>query len=189
MDTGYDLSPLRLSDDSGPSPSAPEVDQGPCLLCERVPTWICAQCTDGLCSVCWDKIPAHRKVLEGRRGPRARPHEKVDLKVYYRLSEIFEPRNIASQKDTEWEAGAKWFYVSRTANGDFRLGDMPRFRQLTAPRRENQCAEQFPSLVSFIGQTGNNTSQFVPLLDHGIFANRLLIKGRGRAPSCECFLL
>lgn len=158
MDTGGHLSLMPLQDDLGPSPSSPGLDQDPCFLCEGDPAWFCAKCSKIFCSGCWDMIPAHRKGLEGRRGPRARPrapHEIMDLKAYYRLSEIFEQRYSTTEMDglTEWEAGAKWFYVFRHPdNGDFRLGESRRFRTLTAHRWE------FPSLVSFIGQTGKITS-------------------------------
>jgi len=158
MDAGADFSPLRLPDDPGPSPSAAEIDRDPCLLCGQDPTWFCQHCKHVFCSACWEGVAVHRE------SPRARsklPHERVDLKVYYRLSEIFDQNNNpASQRAalSEWEAGAKWFYVSRAGDGDFRLGSTRRFRELTPHRWEKKCPEQFPSLVSFIGQTGKNSS-------------------------------
>lgn len=166
MNPGGDFASLGLQDDLDISPSTAGLDRDPCFLCDDDPTWFCTECKDVFCSGCWDQVPAHRKVLEGRRGSRSRPrlpHERVDLKAYYRLSEIFDREYTAKERDAlfEWEAGAKWIYVTarNSGNGDFRLGNSYRFTDLTAHGWEEGLQEQFPSLVSFVGQTGNNMPQ------------------------------
>lgn len=180
------LPPIILQDELLALPSEQVSDQNLCWECDRDAEWFCSRCDDQFCSACFDAEPAHRADLDSnRKRPRARPrrkeqHERVEFKIYSQLSEIFEPKSSQKRDNLfEWEIGAKWFYVSRAENGDFRLGNTNRFRELTSPRWGEHCPEQFPSLISFVGQTGNKTSPFISLSETGLFANNA--QGMGKS--------
>ncbi|RYP24694.1 hypothetical protein DL765_000421 [Monosporascus sp. GIB2] len=166
-DPDYPPPSLSLPEEDGLSPPLSLPGSDPCVMCGNDPTWVCVQCGGGVfCTVCWDKQWAHGKARVGpggaKSGPRI-PHEKVNQNVYYRLDEIFNNNNVQSDRYGlhEWEAGAKWFGICRANGGDFHLRDTRRFRDLTADSWTEECPEQFPSLVSFIGQTGNDTPPLV----------------------------
>ncbi|KAK0670208.1 hypothetical protein QBC41DRAFT_97026 [Cercophora samala] len=164
------LSPLSLND------QVPEFD--PCVLCGRDPTWVCVQCGGGVfCTDCWDKQWAHKKIEPQARMWRSRPvtakpkqqvqHEKVNREIYYRFADIFDNTTDDDErlKLHAWEAGAKWFGITRDSNtGQFRFGATPRFREIMMDGFKPGSQEQFPSLVSFIGQTGAGKSTMIRML-------------------------
>ncbi|KAH8144522.1 uncharacterized protein LAJ45_11462 [Morchella importuna] len=99
------------------------------------------------------------------RGKTALAHQKQPARDQVRINEVFyceknpERQSELHAKDKE----ARWFMVDprtdqQTGDGILRVTD--RFEELLQPRSENS-SKQFPSLVSFIGETGTGKSTLI----------------------------
>ncbi len=139
-----------------------------CRSCRSVSTandlWICVQCRGTFCNTCWDEQSAHRDPEEdaydisfetGGFGA----HEKVSREVYHRLTPIFAPLSDDERAGAhEKESQAKWFGVCRGEGNYLYLGDTDRLTSVINDSWTKEFPDQFPSIVSFVGQTGKSYS-------------------------------
>lgn len=105
-------------------------------------------------------VPSHRK---GKLGPGGVPHEKTDHNIAEKIKAILEPtmNDAKHQKLHEEDESTTWFGVARDEIDDYTFQDYGRYARLMAetPGNWKKGAQQtrFPSLVSFVGQTGPST--------------------------------
>ncbi|OCL09871.1 hypothetical protein AOQ84DRAFT_220281 [Glonium stellatum] len=100
-------------------------------------------------------------------GIDGKPHEKVDKEVVHRLAQIFGLSQMSSERRESlhrWEEETKWFGVTRTLSSQSVFQDHGRFAFLMAESQTGEFREQFPRLVSFIGQTGSGKSTIIRML-------------------------
>lgn len=119
-------------------------------------TFSCIQCNNlAFCDDCWSEWILHRPGAVGYDG---RPHEKSDPNVVRILRQILEPVRSDSDVDNEHQADedTTWFGVGRDASNQPVLQDYGRFATLLSESQTQEVGERFPSLVSFIGQTGKD---------------------------------
>jgi hypothetical protein len=112
----------------------------------------CDICQFNYCQRCWDKVLLHRR--EPSKGQVR--HEKTDLELARKIEASIRPDRSATE-DFELhmdDRAALWFGFSRTDAGP-RFIDNERYEVLLSDYSPAQRAELHPSLVSFIGQTGN----------------------------------
>ncbi|KAI8626701.1 hypothetical protein F5Y19DRAFT_445247 [Xylariaceae sp. FL1651] len=146
--------------------SSPESDS--CVRCgkDAASGWICTRCDDAFCcDQCWNSWDPHKK--EAKRPSRfaRKTHEKVHRDVFYRLTRIFAQHQTKERQFLhEQEAKAKWFGIYRDYGDNICFGDTNRFRVIMNEGLTAEHPEQFPSLVSFIGQTGSGKSTVINLL-------------------------
>lgn len=112
----------------------------------------CDICLYNYCQNCWEKVLLHRR--EPSRGQVR--HEKTDLELARKIEASIRP-DRSSKEDSDLhmdDRAALWFGFSRTDAGP-RFIDNERYEVLLSDYSPAQRAELHPSLVSFIGQTGN----------------------------------
>ncbi|KND92352.1 hypothetical protein TOPH_03146 [Tolypocladium ophioglossoides CBS 100239] len=128
-----------------------------CSQCKGVrKTFICIQCNNfAFCDECWPKWVLHG---DGATGYNGKPHEKSDPKVMERLRRTLDPSVSEAEKDRQLEVDDEttWFGVVRDAAQRESLHDHGRFTMLMSESSDSgqQTGQQYPQLVSFIGQTG-----------------------------------
>lgn len=124
----------------------------------------CNVCGNVFCDRCWPSQLPHKK---NKFALGAVPHEKTDYKVAKKIQNIFTPnitdaeQNILHQNDEN----TTWFGIIRED------GELPLFRDygrygdlMTNPLRSGKTSNsstaimghdsRYPSIVSFVGQTG-----------------------------------
>lgn len=118
-------------------------------------TFTCIQCnSNSFCSdECWFEWDFHRP---GAKGVDNLPHEKVDAVVVNKLRRILEPERTSAEYELEHKSdeGTLWFGIEREASKKPNLRDHGRFAALMAGNRRQDRSNRYPSLVSFIGETG-----------------------------------
>jgi len=127
---------------------------------------MCVQCGElSFCSRCWGEQLPHkptrartRQTQSGFRSPATPlvPHEKVTPSVYYRMTSIFNGYRRDGYDSAGlhvWASGAKWFGISEGHNGYCFL-NTNRLTEIIDNSITPEYPEQFPSFVSFIGETG-----------------------------------
>ncbi|RYP21730.1 hypothetical protein DL765_002086 [Monosporascus sp. GIB2] len=133
-----------------------------CKDCRTVSTkgdiWICVQCRGEFCDNCWGERSAHNS--EGDPyGIDFEPsvfgdHEKVSREVYHRLTRIFAPLSEDRRGGAhEMESQAKWFGICRGVGNQWYFGDTDRLTSIIDDSWTAEFPDQFPSVVSFVGQT------------------------------------
>jgi len=129
--------------------------QKPCCECGlEVKTWNCVQCAnDAFCDDCWNKQRPHRAGAVGIDG---RPHEKVDVEVVSRLTQIFGHNRTPEEQEGLHisDISTTWFGVMKGAGRPF-LHCSNRLVDIMCESQTGQHPERFPHIVSFVGQTGN----------------------------------
>lgn len=119
-------------------------------------TFSCIQCNNlAFCDDCWSEWILHRPGAVGYDG---RPHEKSDPNIVRILRQILEPTRSESDVDSEHQADedTTWFGVGRDGSNQPVLQDYGRFATLLSEGQTQESGERYPSLVSFIGQTGKH---------------------------------
>ena len=122
----------------------------------------CALCTCFFCGSCWLQQLTHRPGVSVRV-----PHEKVPLNLYHRLRDAFNPPpNAESQSQLHSDdMDTKWFAVLRRDDANSRtFYDTGRYASLIASASRGKAMDRYPSLVSFVGQTGAGKSTLVKIL-------------------------
>lgn len=147
------------------------------------PLYICSQCTCCYCDECWPKPAPHRP---GKRV--AAKHEKVDLALYIRLRDTFNPPSDGKIQDKlhRDDEETTWFAVKRDSSSKPEiLYDSGRYASLVANgSTAGSHLVRFPALVSFIGQTGAGKSTLIKILiERKLHAN--LVEGGIDAASCR----
>lgn len=148
-----------------PSMVNPSYTAARCNDCRMVSSkddiWMCVQCRGSWCDVCWDKIGAHNTSPED--DPFAfnvdssiiGAHEKVTKEVFTRISQIFRPLQPALRTSAhEKESQAKWFGIYRGDGNQLYFGDTNRLTNIIEDSWTAENPDQYPSIVSFVGQTG-----------------------------------
>ncbi|KAI1132761.1 hypothetical protein F5Y10DRAFT_230731 [Nemania abortiva] len=136
-----------------------------CEDCQRPQNdlYFCSQCTCCYCGECWPKPPPHRP---GKRV--ATKHDKVDLALYIRLRDTFNPPSDWKTQDKlhQDDEETTWFAVNRDSSGKPEiLYDSGRYASLVANgSTAGAHLVRFPALVSFIGQTGAGKSTLIKIL-------------------------
>jgi len=152
----------RLTDDTGG-----EV----CEVCDRhvpdnVPVlfW-CNVCEQVLCDDCWDLQPVHRKKTTHRT--KVKTHERTELKIADLILSIFSAgRDVEEQlHGHENNLDTKWFGVISSDDEQLnpQLYNFERFRALIYGSFVDST-NQFPSLISFVGDTGAGKSTLINAL-------------------------
>jgi hypothetical protein len=158
--------------DGEPSPppffedSTPEFDL--CDSCENgtAAAWLCVQCGElSFCDSCWGDQLAHRRARARQTQSASRkpalllgPHEKMTHSVYYRMTNIFNgyQKEWYNSPDTHvWASGAKWFGIGE-GNDGYCFVSTRRLTDIIDKGATPECPEQFPSFVSFVGETGKH---------------------------------
>lgn len=157
-------------DVEGPQASIPGHDPSPecdpCDVCGASQAWVCALCSESLfCDSCWDQERSHRPRILLDRRKTMQPHEKVPLDIFYRFK-----RMLLGHGETEYdsaenhrlEAEARWFGVWKKDHMSHDLYTTDRFLDIATDMGAGLgSVEQFPSFVSFVGETGMDPKTFL----------------------------
>lgn len=148
-------------DSPPPQYAAPGPHKGMCRICRGVKDkiFICPQCRGyPICNDCWDQQPLHRPDpdFDGPEASCFAQHEKITQDVYAWHTDNFSRlTEDARRKGHLAEARAKWFGICSDTDGRLFFGDTDRFGALIDESWTREFPDQYPSLVSFVGQTGN----------------------------------
>lgn len=135
-----------------------------CELCETGTECIafCTACNFSLCNNCWDKYPPHKK---GLLGPQGLPHEKANPSVVQELKVCMdEPNDDNERRFHQEDEETTWFGLERDDGGTPVLAEYRRYAAVMMQASELSDQVRYPSLVSFIGQTGAGKSSLIKLL-------------------------
>jgi energy-coupling factor transporter ATP-binding protein EcfA2 len=137
-------------------------ERRPCEGCSRhgIQTWHCALCDTDLCDECWPGERAHRP---GKTGPDGLPHEKADLGIVLRLSDILTPPKDAREQHL-YDQDSAWFGVERDESDAPVFCDYGQYASIIGNSSTGEFKTRYPRLVSFIGQTGAGKSTLVKML-------------------------
>jgi len=106
-----------------------------------------------LCGICWDSVLPHKL---GRRGFDNVPHEKTDHDVAEKVRASLEPNMTEAEQEElhRQDDNTTWFGVAKDEMDDPIFQDYGRYATLMAECSSTRRASRYPSLVSFVGQTG-----------------------------------
>ena len=113
----------------------------------------CNLCSVILCNDCWDRQIAHS---EGTRAADNVPHEKTDYELAEKIKACLEPTMTDEQRKQLhlMDDITTWFGVSQDEMHDLVFEDCGRYASIMSECSSSRKACQYPSLVSFVGQTG-----------------------------------
>jgi ABC-type glutathione transport system ATPase component len=138
-----------------------------CDDCERYGKNLasCNVCQQTYCETCWDRQATHKRRA---RGAGKVPHEKTDPDIAHKINQILDPEPL-ERKEQELQHVedyyTKWFGVVRDENGQVMFQNSARFESIMAAADEtNEFDLKYPSLVSFVGQTGAGKSTLIKAL-------------------------
>ena len=167
------------SDQDSSTPREPPSASPQCDQCEERIHNIqsCNVCESSYCETCWMKAAPHRN---GKLGPGGIPHEKTDPNIATKIRSILEPDANQRQAHEDDEA-TTWFGVATDESDDYIFQDYGRYSTLMADvadwnRRRSDPKIRFPSLVSFVGQTG-----MIYLTHNLLFDAYSLAEGAGKS--------
>ncbi|KAK0724572.1 hypothetical protein B0H67DRAFT_657154, partial [Lasiosphaeris hirsuta] len=147
----------------------------------QVKTWNCVQCAnDAFCDDCWGKQRPHRAGAVGIDG---RPHEKVDVEVVSRLTQIFGHNRTPEEQEALHmsDISTTWFGVMRGGGRPF-LHCSNRLIDIIQKSQTGRHSERFLHLVSFVGQTGAGKSTVIKML-----INLEQALAGSQSPRADCF--
>jgi energy-coupling factor transporter ATP-binding protein EcfA2 len=136
----------------------------------------CNVCNYVFCDPCWMLQFPHRVP---RSGPGVLPHEKTDVHIAKKISNVFSPQSKEEQREKLHmdDIDTTWFGVVREGHERPMFQDYGRYATLVATVKEmrlgtisslstTSATEEalYPSLVSFVGQTGAGKSSLIKLL-------------------------
>ena len=126
-----------------------------CRSCRTVGedrSW-CNLCAVSLCSDCWDRQIAHS---EDTRAADNVPHEKTDYELAEKVKACLEPNMTDEQQKRLhiMDEDTTWFGVAKDEMQELIFEDCGRYARIMADCSSDGRACQYPSLVSFVGQTG-----------------------------------
>lgn len=136
----------------------------------------CNVCKFVFCDPCWELQFPHR-VKQTAAG--ALPHERTDPHIAKKIGNVLSPQLKEEQREQQHidDIDTTWFGVVREGHERPLLQDYGRYATLVASVKElrlgsisslsasSDCGEAlYPSLVSFVGQTGAGKSSLIKLL-------------------------
>jgi ABC-type glutathione transport system ATPase component len=130
----------------------------------------CNACGMILCNTCWDQQAPHKK-KGGKFRENAIKHEKTELRTAALIYSILrgwheggiEAEHGSKVDEHEDNLATKWFGVS-SSNEEFskpKFYIFERFRSVVLYGDRVDSANQFPSIVSFVGETGAGKSTLI----------------------------
>ncbi|SMQ51120.1 unnamed protein product [Zymoseptoria tritici ST99CH_3D7] len=148
-----------------------------CGDCEQAQadTWFCNVCRMVICAHCWDRQAVHRK----KPRPGDLPHEKTNHNVAKTIKDVLTPdlTDAAREKLHNDDFDTTWFGIIRDGSELPLIADYGRYSSLIARIKElrtdpdaitspttSTADALYPSLVSFVGQTGAGKSTLIKLL-------------------------
>jgi hypothetical protein len=146
-----------------------------CQTCGRE-RFHCNVCNYVFCDPCWMLQFPHRVP---RSGPGVLPHEKTDVHIAKTISKVLSPQSKEEQREKLHmdDIDTTWFGVVREGHERPMFQDYGRYATLVATVKEmrlgsisslstNSATEEalYPSLISFVGQTGAGKSSLIKLL-------------------------
>jgi hypothetical protein len=135
----------------------------------------CNVCSFVFCDPCWDRQFPHRM----RPVPGALPHEKTDHHIAKKIGNVLTPQLKEEQREKLHmdDIDTTWFGVVREGHERPLLQDYGRYATLIAGVKDLRLGSisslsassdygeaLYPSLVSFVGQTGAGKSSLIKLL-------------------------
>jgi hypothetical protein len=147
--------------------------------CEHsAPVFRCTRCDCYLCDSCWKTQMAHQ--------PEKCEHEQSlvnDFKTVYealqfgneeqasppagQTIEDVQDEDVRDKEIRKNDAGNMWFGVSQKEKGEYILGEGIAYENLVLVNPSSSPGITYPSLVSFIGETG----RLWCYVSHGVLAN------------------
>lgn len=131
--------------------------------------YFCWPCNGTIfCNECWDMCPPHQTTRRKRvnHNGSGLPHEKTEPAV---AKKIFD--TLQSDRDHDEQAllhvqdeDTSWFGAGRDEDDDVVFQDFGRYARLMAEKSARDRRVRYPSLVSFVGQTGAGKSSLIRLL-------------------------
>lgn len=125
-----------------------------CNICE------CLYCDD-----CWDLAPSHKK------NRTRRTHEKTDETLAKTVSEILDPEqsNINFNDQVAEDEKTKWFGIKYPDNAEdpsssITLFNTRRLQEIMDAAEKPNGEPQYPSIISFVGETGAGKSTLIKAL-------------------------
>lgn len=111
----------------------------------------CYGCSAAYCEPCWNTLPPHR--LDSRLRAQ---HERIDLKLAERIQNAIRPDRDSETtiRLHEEDKETSWFGIAKTQEMDLGFGANRRYENLLADFSSRSRSNVYPSLVSFIGETG-----------------------------------
>lgn len=130
-----------------------------CDGCERygINREYCNVCECIFCTSCWEKQVSHKMQ---RKAPGSIPHERTDCRTAEKIKAILEVRATSAEQDIlhNNDEDTTWFGVVREDDELPTFRDYGRYAAIMAdtlhPSSRHARDHRFPSLVSFVGQTG-----------------------------------
>ena len=103
---------------------------------------------------------------EDTRGPDNIPHEKTSHDVAEKVKACLDSKLTDQQQKTlhRRDENTTWFGVSKDEMGDLIFQDCGRFASIMADGSSTRRAARYPSLVSFVGETGAGKSTLIKML-------------------------
>ena len=128
----------------------------------------CEGCNDHVCEDCWTNIRSHR---DNRLGPGGIPHQRVDTKIKEKMTQsIAEPVDqLDETRQHQDDEDTTWFAVDKDDAGEPILSEYRRYASIMMDCVQGIVEPRYPRLVSFIGETGQPTSNW---FGEGLNANQ-----------------
>jgi hypothetical protein len=139
-----------------------------CAACEKLfnSGFYCNICELIYCNVCWDLQPTHRKGRDTRLL-----HEKTDEKLARAINRILYPELTPEQctnqhvedHETEW-FGVEYPEDIGMAGPQVSFVTTRRMQEILDPVCKQSQLHKYPSIVSFVGETGAGKSTLIKAL-------------------------
>ena len=126
-----------------------------CRACKKLGedrSW-CNICAVTLCNDCWETQITHS---EDTRAADNVPHEKTNHELAETIKACLEPSSSDEQQKKLhlMDEATTWFGVAHDEMQELIFEDCGRYASIMADCSSGRKACQYPSLVSFVGQTG-----------------------------------